>query len=375
MLGFIWDVSPGIVRLGNFELHWYSIFFALAFFLGYKILSSIYTSEGKNPENVDDLSIYMFVAVLVGARVGHCVFYDWEYFSQHPLEILLPFRFDPAFEFTGFQGLASHGAAVGILLALYLYSRKHKDQSYLYVLDRMVIVIALAGACIRMGNLMNSEIIGKPYSGFPSFIFAHPVEQKLKNDLKSSVILGVDFNTTGKDTTIMNKTVIPMDMTLHIKNVDSVEAFVKDAVWSSIFNWSEYGTYVMLPISLQNDGYQDLVLKNIETLPDQSYKVTTSLYGVPRHPAQLYEAISCLILFLLLYRMYKRYGSSLSQGRIFGWFCIVVFGLRFFYEFLKENQVAFEDRMQWNMGQWLSIPLVVVGMITLYRSYTQKNVG
>lgn len=374
MLAIIWDVAPGIIRVGNFELHWYSLFFAMAFFFGYKILTSIYKSEGKSEENVDELSIYMFVAVLFGARIGHCLFYDWAYFSQHPLEIILPFRFDPEFEFTGFQGLASHGAALGILVALYLYSRKHKDQSYLYVLDRMVIVIALAGACIRMGNLMNSEIIGKPYEGPTSFIFANPAEQKLKNDLGNDLILGVSFEKTGKDTFMFSKPVSELNMTIHTKQIDSINPFVKDAVWSSLFNWSEYGTYIMLPSNFKGDGYEELEVKKVEKLSHGEMKITTTLYGVPRHPSQLYEAISCLIIFVILFAMYKKHGAALPEGRIFGWFCILIFGLRFVYEFLKENQVAFEDGMRLNMGQWLSIPLVLIGIFALLRSYTKKNV-
>jgi prolipoprotein diacylglyceryl transferase len=374
MLAIIWDLAPGIIKVGNFELHWYSLFFAMAFFFGYKILTSIYKSEGKSEDNVDELSIYMFVAVLFGARIGHCLFYDWAYFSQHPLEIILPFRFEPEFEFTGFQGLASHGAAAGILLALYLYSRKHKDQSYMYVLDRMVIVIALAGACIRMGNLMNSEIIGKPYDGPTSFIFANPAEQKLKNDLGEDLIRDVSFQKTGKDTMIMSKYVSELDMTIHTKHIDSVDTFIKDAVWSSLFNWNEYGVYTMLPINIQGDGYEELNIKKVEKLPNGEMNITTTLYGIPRHPAQLYEAISCLLIFFFLYALYKKYGATLPEGRIFGWFCILIFGLRFLYEFLKENQVAFEDEMKLNMGQWLSIPLILIGIFALYQSYTKKNV-
>ncbi|MDR1756284.1 MAG: prolipoprotein diacylglyceryl transferase [Culturomica sp.] len=155
-----WDVDPEIFRIGGITVRYYGLLFACAFLFGYKIEEKMFKSEGISQEWLDKLWIYVAVATIIGARLGHCLFYDWGYYSQHPLEMILPFRWTPSFEFTGYQGLASHGAAVGIIAGLWYYSRKVSKRSILWVLDRAVIPIALAGFFIRMGNLMNSEIVG-----------------------------------------------------------------------------------------------------------------------------------------------------------------------------------------------------------------------
>jgi prolipoprotein diacylglyceryl transferase len=159
----IWDVDPVIFEIGNFGLRYYSLFFALGFIIGYMIVKRMFQKENIPVKELDNLLIYVLVGGLLGARLGHCFFYDWAYFSQHPLEIILPVQFQPEFRFTGFRGLASHGGAIGILIALILFVRKSKNiKNYLYVLDRVAIPTALAGAFIRLGNLMNSEIYGHP---------------------------------------------------------------------------------------------------------------------------------------------------------------------------------------------------------------------
>ncbi len=159
----IWDVDPVIFEIGNFGLRYYSLFFALGFIIGYMIVKRMFQKENIPVNELDNLLIYVLIGGLLGARLGHCFFYDWAYFSQHPLEIILPVQFQPEFRFTGFRGLASHGGAIGILIALVLFIRKSKAiKNYLYVLDRVAIPTALAGAFIRLGNLMNSEIYGHP---------------------------------------------------------------------------------------------------------------------------------------------------------------------------------------------------------------------
>lgn len=158
MLAYIdWTVDPqwGFLR-------WYSVLFAVGFIAGYFMVKKMFQREGANLEWLDSLLMYMVIATILGARIGHCVFYDWEYFSQHPLEIILPVRFEPEFQFIGYRGLASHGGAIGILIALWLFSKRISKTPYLWILDRIVIPVAFAGVFIRLGNLMNHEIIGKP---------------------------------------------------------------------------------------------------------------------------------------------------------------------------------------------------------------------
>ena len=146
--------------------------FVLAFGLGLTLMKKIYIEDGIDLEKLDKLFVYTVLATILGARLGHVFFYDWAYFQDHKAEILLPFKFSPTFKFTGFAGLASHGAAVGIITALYFYSKNILGKPFLFILDRVGIVVALAGFFIRIGNLMNSEIIGKATGTDYGIIFA-----------------------------------------------------------------------------------------------------------------------------------------------------------------------------------------------------------
>ena len=158
----IWNGSPEIFSIGPITLRWYGLLFATGFLISQQILYYMHREEGKPEKDVETLTIYMVVATILGARLGHIIFYQPDIIWKDPLGILLPFEFNPTFRFTGLQGLASHGAAIGILFGLWLYSRKKKpNQNYLQVLDRIVILVALTGALIRFGNYFNSEILGK----------------------------------------------------------------------------------------------------------------------------------------------------------------------------------------------------------------------
>lgn len=165
-----WSPSEGF-DLGFFTLHYYSLMFLIAFGLGWYIMKSIYDNEGVSIEKLDSLFIYTVLATLIGARLGHVFFYDWDYFQHHLLEIFLPVKFEPKFEFTGFRGLASHGAAIGIIVAMYLYKKNVLDKPILWILDRVVIPVASGAIFIRIGNFMNSEIIGKPTNSDFGVIF------------------------------------------------------------------------------------------------------------------------------------------------------------------------------------------------------------
>lgn len=167
-LGFTWNPDKALFEIGSFQLRFYSLMFVIAFLLGWYITKKIFNRENQPLEKLDTLFIYMVVSILLGARLGHVFFYDWDYFSQHPGEILLPFRFSPKFEFTGFTGLASHGAAIGVIIAMYLYRRKYPDLKISWVLDRVVIPVASGAVFVRIGNFLNSEIIGeKVEESFP----------------------------------------------------------------------------------------------------------------------------------------------------------------------------------------------------------------
>jgi prolipoprotein diacylglyceryl transferase len=249
-----WDVSREITSIGPLSLRWYGLLFALAFVFGFIILTRVYKLEKKPQSDLEQLSIYVILGTVIGARLGHCLFYDPAYYLSNPFEMLKVWE----------GGLASHGAAIGILTALYLFAKKKKDQGMIWALDRLVIVVALGGALIRLGNLFNSEIIGMQ----------------------------------------------------------------TDVPWAFIF---------------------------------------TSVDDIPRHPAQLYESIAYFISFGILYFIYLKKRETLKTGFLFGLFLIFIFGFRFFVEFIKEDQSAFEAGMLLNMGQILSIPFVLMGLYYLVR--------
>jgi len=269
-----WNVNPIIAKLGTFELRWYGLLFASGFLIGFQIMTHVFKKEHKPQKDLDSLLLVMITATVIGARVGHFFFYEFDSFLQNPGKFLIDMVTPP------YSGLASHGFLIGALIALFLYSRKHKDQPFLWVTDRIVITAALGGAFIRLGNLMNHEILGKP----------------------------------------------------------------SDVPWAFRFN----------KLSINVDG---------------SLKMTPEAFT--RHPAQLYEALSCLVLCGLLFYLWNRFKEKTPHGLLLGISLIWVFTLRFFYEFLKENQEAFENSMALNMGQILSIPAVLLGIGILIYAFNK----
>ncbi len=255
-----WNADPEIFHIGSISIRWYGLLFSIAFIVGYQIMSWVFKNEGKTQKDLEALTITMIISTVVGARLGHCFFYDPVYYLSHPLEILMVWK----------GGLASHGAAFGIMIGLWLFSRKRKKITWLWTLDRIVIVVALAGVFIRTGNFMNSEIIGSP-SGLP---------------------------------------------------------------WSVVFQHVD---------------------------------------AIPRHPAQLYEALCYLAIFLYLFFRYKKYKSALPEGQLFGFFLTTVFTARFLLEFVKKEQEAFEKSLPLDMGQILSIPFILLGVYFLYRAWKRKK--
>jgi prolipoprotein diacylglyceryl transferase len=266
LLSITWDINPEIITLEFFgivlPITWYGLLFASGFLVGQQILLYIFRKEGKPISDVERLTVYGVLATIIGARLGHFLFYEWELLFDTPLKWFITMVMPP------FAGLASHGATISIPLALFLYSRKKPDQSFFWVVDRVVIPVSLAGAFIRLGNLFNSEIYGK-------------------------------------------STALP---------------------WGFLF--------------LQ------------ETDPDL-------LLIVPRHPTQLYESIFCLCLLGLTFYLWKYKRKVLPEGFITAIFIILLFGFRFLVEFLKNNQADFEKSMSLNMGQILSIPAILVGIIVI----------
>src|SRR5210317_1188413 len=170
LLQIDWNPSPEIFKIGPFAVRYYSLMFVIAFMLGLYLMKKIFIKDKISLEKLDSLFIYVVIATLAGARIGHFLFYDPMFLIQKPLEVILPFKFSP-FEFTGFAGLASHGAAIGIIIAMYIFSKKVLKKPLLFILDRITIPVAIGAGFVRIGNLMNSEIIGKATNSDYGFVF------------------------------------------------------------------------------------------------------------------------------------------------------------------------------------------------------------
>ena len=266
ILAIHWNVNPEIFTIGNFGVRWYSLLFISGFILGYFIFRGFFRREKISENLLDPLLYTLLIATIIGARLGHCLFYQPDYYLgswKGFAEIFMPWK----------GGLASHGGAIALLLAMWWFSKKYgkkNDFDFLWIVDHLCITVAFAGCFIRLGNLFNSEIYG-------------------------------------------NVTSLP---------------------WGFIFD-------------LRGET-------------------------APKHPTQLYEALSYLVLGLVLLLLYKNKLEKLPRGFFFGVFLLGCFGMRFLIEFVKEPQVGFEQGMVLNMGQLLSLPFIIAGIIILIAAY-RKN--
>lgn len=348
LLTITWDQGLGL-DLGIITLRYYSLLFAGGFFAGYFVIKRILANE-KAPESwLDSLVTYMVLATVIGARLGHVFFYDWQYYKTHPSKILAVWE----------GGLASHGAAVAIIIAMIIYARRVTKKSPLWMLDRIVIVVALAGAFIRTGNMMNSEIYGKPANSSIQTVYINPTRESIMRAY-SDIVQDVSFSATGNNIQTDSLNYPEYAVTLQfVQTYNAVQGkeFAEKYLRSMLAN-------------RQADDQNMLIATNAtaEILPDGRVRIMA--LGVPRYPTQVVEALAYLLIFFLLYALYWRTNSGKKLGFLFGTFLVTVFGFRFFIEFLKANQVAFEADMQFNMGQWLSIPLVLAG---LYFMITAKS--
>jgi prolipoprotein diacylglyceryl transferase len=263
LLTINWNPDTELFNILGIPLRYYGLLWGLGLLIGGYVIYRIYKDRLIEQSRFEPLLIYAFLGILIGARLGHCLFYDFDYYKHNILEMLLPIEIFPDgdWKFTGYVGLASHGGTIGLIIALWLYCRKVK-LNYIDVLDIIAIGTPIAACCIRIANLMNSEIIG-----------------------------------------------IPTDLS-----------------WAFVFERVDM---------------------------------------VPRHPAQLYEAIAYFILFIAMLLIYKRYDERLHRGFYFGLCLTSIFTFRFFIEFIKEVQEEFEVGMTFDMGQWLSIPLIIIGIAAL----------
>lgn len=354
MLSYVvWSPDPAVFS-GFDRLRWYSLLFALGFIISQQIMIYIYRKEGQDDRLVDKLTIYMVIATIVGARLGHVLFYEPEKYLSNPIDILKVWE----------GGLASHGAAIAILFALYLYARKIPTQTYLWVVDRIVIVVALVGALIRIGNLMNSEIGGKPTESESGFVFARDAEEYIAT-MRIPIQEVNAYKPENRDSDRASEGIVPVNFDIHIDKGGYSEADLRRVIETDV-------KYVLA----RTRSGQKYLSENPDTplnydLAENSgqYIATVYTFGINRYPTQIYEAISYFIIFLILYLMWQTYKSRIPDGLFLGFFLVSVFGMRFIWEFLKENQVDFEDDLTFNMGQALSIPLVIAGLILMILAF------
>lgn len=281
-LAFIdWQPHIEAFQIGSFGVRWYALLWAIGLIAAYFIVRKLYRHQGISADKFDPLFLYCFLGILIGARLGHCLFYEPDYYLgsiQGVIEMFLPVKIlpDGSWKYHGYAGLASHGGAIGCLIGMLIYAKRNRVR-FLTVLDNVCIATPMTACCIRLGNLMNSEIIGRP----------------------------------------------------------------TDVSWAFLFH--------------TNDAMVNGVI-------------------VPRHPAQLYEALAYLLIFVLLVTVYwMRSRTSVQNARVgtglyFGLCLTLIFTFRFFIEFIKKEQVDFEKGMMLDMGQILSIPFVLVGLYFVIRS-------
>jgi prolipoprotein diacylglyceryl transferase len=311
-LGFTWNPDDTLFKIGVLQIKYYNLSWIVAFALGWYIMKKIFLNDKKSLEQLDSLFIYTVLSTMLGARLGHVFFYDWGYYKNHLVEILLPikervgstlFGIINGYEFTGFTGLASHGAAIGIIIGMYLLSRKYKDLKMLWVLDRVVITVAIGAFFVRLGNFFNSEINGKITD--ENFIFA------------------TKFVRDSDD--------MPAGSALQITKEKTV-----DAAYAALENNPKFADYFS---------------------------------AIPfRHPAQLYEGVAYIFVFLILYYLYWKTDKKNQPGYLFGLFLVLLWTIRFFVEFVKKSQGGFEESLGLlSTGQWLSIPFILVGLYFMFR--------
>ena len=300
-LNMVWNPSEGF-DLEFFLLRFYSLSWVLAFGLGWYIMKPIFNRENESVEALDKLFIYTLVATMLGARLGHVIFYQPELFSEDPWSVLLPISTKPSIHFTGFAGLASHGAAIAIILTMLYIQKRVIKRSFLWILDRIVIPVSLGAIFIRLGNFFNSEIVGT----------------------KTDSAFGIQF--------------------------------LRD-------KYSPTEAMQITQMGDKNEAYN-----TIASNPQFSEFLAAV---TPKHPAQLYEAISYVFVFAILMFLYWKTEARNKAGYLFGLFLILLWSIRFVVEFVKESQGGFEEYPIFNAlstGQWLSIPFIIIGFYFVFKA-------
>ncbi|MCL2327854.1 MAG: prolipoprotein diacylglyceryl transferase [Bacteroidetes bacterium] len=331
----IWNMQPEIIE--GLRVRWYGLFFAIGFFVSYYYLGKIFKREGLSQKKLDNFTFITFILLIVGLRLMHCLAYEWEVYSQDPIRILFIWE----------GGLASHGGAIGLLLSFIIFAGKSKE-SFWWIASRAAIVIPFTAGCVRLGNLMNSEIYGVASQLPWAFVFVrdaviHTTPQQLTDILTQSGIVSTDL----------------YNQLLQFFSAHG-ELFARGLPYSSL---------------------QTMLIESRFMLAERSDLLISTLLqkGLlqAHHPTQIYEALVYFATFAVLmwYYFSRKTVQAVSNYFILGFIFVVIFGFRFVVEFIKNDQVAFEQGMTLNMGQWLSLPFILFGVYCFYKyfSLTRKQ--
>ena len=371
---YLWDPDIYLYEGDLFSIRWYSVLFALGFIIGRFLVVGAYKREKKYDTTVDLQMLYMVFGILIGSRIGHVIFYEPEILSRGVQELFFFWK----------GGLASHGAAIGILSGMALYSYKivfkdfkihikdrlRRGYNYLQVMDRMIIAVAIGCALIRMGNFFNSETIGLQTQSNYGVLFVNPAEDRIKDQLP--FVKNVSFEETGE----FYKVGQPyLNTKIFFDNEQYKEERIKNSVEKTL-------SYILPNKVFTNSSVfnpkQGKVKHQFKRSESQFYLELSSV-GVYRHPAQLYESLNYFLIGIIMFLILKKYKMKLRHGSLLAFFFITAFAGRFILEYFKENQVKNELfqlnnilGISLNLGQLLSIPFVVYGIYFFIRNI-KKN--
>lgn len=356
-----WDATPEIIT-GWSVPNWYGLSWAFSFILGYQIIKKIFKKEQAPDAWTDKVLFYVLIAGILGARLGHVFFYDWDQYKDNLGDIFKIWE----------GGLASHGGAIGILIALFVYSKVVTKKKMIWILDRVVITVAIAACLIRLGNLVNHEIVGHPSDKGLAMVFTRSFEDLpngYTNDyFRSNKIADgytpISYEYEQLDNDSIYKGVACPEYEISMNFGDMKDKHVKN-ITEILQNYAIETNERSNLLGFEHDTWQIKKTKNGRIAKVKAYLI-------PRHPAQLYESISYLLLFLLLAFMYWKRDAAKKEGLLFGTFLVVLFGARFFIEFIKVKQTDITDDWSLNMGHLLSVPFIAIGLFFIIRALVKK---
>jgi phosphatidylglycerol---prolipoprotein diacylglyceryl transferase len=355
ILGYIsWDVAPELMS-SPITLRYYSLFFAISFVIGFALMKKMMKRENAPEAWVDKIFFYVFIGTILGARLGQVFFYEPEYYLSNPIEIFKIWE----------GGLASHGAAIAVIISLWIYAKFVTKRSFYYGADKAVVTIAIAASLIRLGNLANSEIIGERSESASAFFFEYEAKKNaaaLFNNIDvydNFQLADITFEPT--DQVLDSLSFVYPLATLKMVLAPQLPADQSPSRASEIATTLSHAAKG----NFEGEDYHYFSLgKLVKSYTAGKYVVVEIPVGlIPRFPTQIWESLAYLLLFVLLMFGYWKKQWYRREGLLFGAFLLGLFGARFIIEFWKEKQTYLEDNSPLTMGQWLSIPAFLVGLL------------